>query len=812
MAQGACGPVDDPWADVPDEAATARAILDVSGTVIRWNDGARRLLGTTADGIVGHPAAELLADPAAAAQVGPALRGRARWHGTLDLRHRDGRTVPVRLVAHRLTDDTWGPPGWLVVSALAGTEATQADTDLPRDAFRHAPNALALYDTDVRLRRANLAMERVLGLREDDMRGLRLSEIGGKPQSMELERQVREVAAGGAPRDVRTRLRTGGEAREHAWMGRLAPVRDGADRLVAVALSAVDLSREDEARSRLQLINDAGTRIGTTLEVGRTAQEFADVCVPRLADFVSVDLLQEPRDPGADTGWPSEGYVRLRRIAHRSVTSGTPEAMVSVGAVWDHPLAAGTVHALLSGEPVTVHRGDPDFLTWVAQDPVRSRRAAELGVHAILAVPLTSRRKTLGVALLVRYRRPERFAPDDVLLAREIASRAAVSLDNAQRFTKERDTAFALQRSLLPRTLPQRSAVDVAHRYLAASGHSGVGGDWFDVIALSGARVALVVGDVVGHGVQASATMGRLRTAVRTLSDVDLPPDELIAHLDDLVVRLADETGGGESAGDIGATCLYAVYDPVSGSCSMARAGHPPPVVASPDGTVVETLEVPAGPPLGLGGLPFEAAEFRLPPGSVLALFTDGLVERRDRDVDAGYRALHAALARPAATLDQRCAGVLDALLPDEPPTDDVALLMATTRVLDAANVITWDVPHEPAACATARREVSEQLDRWGLAEAAFTTELVVTELLTNAIRHATGPVRLRLIVDDTLICEVSDTSATSPHMRRAGTFDEGGRGLMLVAQLAQRWGTRHSPTGKTIWAEQQRPDRAGES
>ncbi|NJQ14012.1 SpoIIE family protein phosphatase [Streptomyces bohaiensis] len=811
MAQGACGPLDDPWAEVPDEAATARAILDPAATVTCWNDGARRLLGRPAEEVVGRPVAELLADPEALSRVARAARGKPRWHGTLEVLHRTGRALPVRVIAHRLTDADWGPPGWLVVTPLEGLEATGADADLPRDAFRHAPNALALYDTAVRLRRANLAMEAVLGLREDDIRGLRLSEIGGKRQSMELENQVRQVAEEGRPRDVRTRLRTGGERREHAWMGRLAPIRDAQDHLVAVALSAVDLSTEDEARSRLQLINDAGTRIGTTLEVDRTAQEFADVCVPRLADFVSVDLLQEPRDPGADTDWPAEGHVRLRRIAHCSSTPGTPEAMLPIGAVWDHPMAAGTVHALLSGEAVTVVRGEPGFLAWVAQDPERGRHAADLGVHSILAVPLTSRRKTLGVALLLRYRRPDRFAPDDVLLAREIASRAAVSLDNAQRFTRERDTALALQRSLLPRTLPQLSGVDVAHRYLAASGHSGVGGDWFDVIALSGARVALVVGDVVGHGVQASATMGRLRTAVRTLSDVDLPPDELIAHLDDLVVRLAEETGGGESAGDIGATCLYAVYDPVSGTCSMARAGHPPPVVASPDGATVTTLDVPAGPPLGLGGLPFEAAEFVLAPGSVLALFTDGLVERRQRDVDAGYRALHLALARPADSLDDRCAAVLDALLQNEPPTDDVALLMAATRVLDARHVVTWDVPHEPAACATARRGVAEQLDRWGLSEAAFTTELVVTELLTNAIRHATGPVKLRLILDDTLICEVSDTSATSPHMRRASSFDEGGRGLMLVAQLAQRWGTRHSPTGKTIWAEQQRPDRSGE-
>ncbi len=218
-------------------------------------------------------------------------------------------------------------------------------------------------------------------------------------------------------------------------------------------------------------------------------------------------------------------------------------------------------------------------------------------------------------------------------------------------------------------------------------------------------------------------------------------------------------------------------------------------------------MELPAGPPLGLGGLPFESAEFSLPEGSVLALFTDGLVERRDRDVDEGYRLLHEALAAPAVSLDARCGAVVEALLPSGAPGDDVALLMARTRVLDAAHVVTWDVPDDPASCGTARKDVEGQLTRWELQEAAFTTELVVTELISNAIRHSSGPIRLRLILDRTLIVEVSDTSSTAPHLRRAALFDEGGRGLMLVAQLAQRWGTRHSADGKTIWAELQLPD-----
>jgi anti-sigma regulatory factor (Ser/Thr protein kinase) len=310
---------------------------------------------------------------------------------------------------------------------------------------------------------------------------------------------------------------------------------------------------------------------------------------------------------------------------------------------------------------------------------------------------------------------------------------------------------------------------------------------------------------VVGHGIQASATMGRLRTAVRTLADVDLPPDELLTHLDDLVVRLSQESDDGRPAGDVGATCLYAVYDPISRMCAMAAAGHPTPALALPDGTV-EFVDIPVGPPLGVGGLPFEAVERELPEGALLALYTDGLIEDRLRDIDEGRAALAEALGHPAGTLDDACQTVLDRLCPVSGARDDIALLLARTRVLDASRVADWEVEVDPAAVSRIRHLVTDRLGAWGLDELVFTTELVVSELVTNAIRHAAPPIGLRLIHDATLICEVSDSSSTSPHLRRARTYDEGGRGLLLVAQLTQRWGTRHHATGKTIWAEQSLP------
>jgi serine phosphatase RsbU (regulator of sigma subunit)/anti-sigma regulatory factor (Ser/Thr protein kinase) len=449
--------------------------------------------------------------------------------------------------------------------------------------------------------------------------------------------------------------------------------------------------------------------------------------------------------------------------------------------------------------------GEPDFARWVEERNARFPEGSSYrkGVHSMIAVPLRARGTTLGVAVGVRMANPEDYAADDAVLAEELASRAAVCIDNARRFARERSTALALQHSLLPRDLPGQAAVEVAHRYLPSGSLAGIGGDWFDVIPLSGSRVALVVGDVVGHGIPSSATMGRLCTAVRTLADVDLPPDELLTHLDDLVTHLATDDTGDEVA-ELGATCLYAVYDPVSRRLTMAAAGHPPPAVVLPDGTA-SLVPMTAGPPLGVGGLPFESVELELPEGAVVALYTDGLIEDRDRDIDHATAELCRALTTSAESLDALCDEVLKAVMPEE-PSDDVALLLVRTRALGADRVATWDIEPDPAHVAGARQAATEQLTAWGLDEEAFVTELVVSELVTNAIRYGEPPIQLRLIRDSALICEVSDGSSTSPHLRRAHAYDEGGRGLLLVAQLTQRWGSRQTGSGKTIWAEQPLP------
>ncbi|MEV0220145.1 SpoIIE family protein phosphatase [Streptomyces sp. NPDC050704] len=563
------------------------------------------------------------------------------------------------------------------------------------------------------------------------------------------------------------------------------------------------------ARRRLELLHDAGVRIGTALDVTRTAEELAEVSVPRFADFVAVDLPDsvlrgdEPESVGADTG--------LRRVALGAVREGPHlDGLHGVGDPVRYIPATPQARCLETGRPVL----EPvlaDAGGWIAQDPAGAERALAAGIHSLIAVPLRARGVTLGVVSFYRSDKPVPFEDDDLSLAQELVGRAAICIDNARLFTREHNTALALQRSLLPRGRPEQNAVDVAYRYLPA--HAGVGGDWFDVIPLSGARVALVVGDVVGHGLHAAATMGRLRTAVHNFCSLDLPPDDLLTHLDDLVGRL--DGGEGWEAGDgtgldagvIGATCLYAVYDPVSRRCTLTRAGHPQPALVRPDGTV-EFLDVPSGPPLGVGGMPFETVELELPEGSQLVLFTDGLVEDRLSDIDDGLERLRGVLASAGRPPEETCEAVLDALLPARRvrPRDDIALLVARTRALGPGQVAQWELPSDPAVVARARAEVTRQLAAWDLDDLAFTTELVASELVTNAIRHATGPVQLRLLRDRALICEVSDGSSTSPRLRRARTEDEGGRGLFLVAQLTERWGTRYTSTGKIIWTEQALP------
>ncbi|MEU9256726.1 SpoIIE family protein phosphatase [Streptomyces sp. NPDC048270] len=549
------------------------------------------------------------------------------------------------------------------------------------------------------------------------------------------------------------------------------------------------------ARRRLELLAEASNRIGTTLDVSRTAGELAEIAVPRLADFVTIDM-PEAVLRGEESPHPT---TEMHRTVVHGIRADCP--FYPVGRPVSLRPTTPHMRCLSTGQPVL----EPDLKAafgWIAQDPEHAELLLAHGIHSLITVPLLARGVLLGIAGFYRAQDPAPYGDDDRSLAQELAARAALCIDNARRYTREHTLALSLQRSLLPRGLPEQDAVEVAHRYLPAE--HGVGGDWFDVIPLSGTRVALLVGDVVGHGLHAAATMGRLRTAARNFAELELAPDELLTHLDNLMVRLDREEGGDQAAdgstGIVGATFLYAVYDPTSQECTMARAGHPPPALVRADGTV-DFLELPAGPPLGLGGLPFESVTFHLPENSQLVLFTDGLVEDRHRDIDVALDNLRRALAHPDRAPEETCRAVLEAMAPEH-PADDIALLVARTHAVRPDKIATWDLPADPARVSEVRNAAVDQLSRWGLDESAFATELLLSELVTNAVRYGAGPIRVRLIHDRTLICEVHDTSSTAPRMRHAALTDEGGRGLFLVAQLAQAWGTRYTTEGKVIWAE----------
>ncbi|MEV8540819.1 SpoIIE family protein phosphatase [Streptomyces sp. NPDC051572] len=780
------------------EQASAAAVINARGIVTGWSDGARTLTGYPAEEAVGRPVAALLAEP-------PSTTALAALAGTLVLRHRDGTPLPLTVRACPVLGADGAPDGYVLTAEPLAEPAPAPGPTLAEQAFQQASMSFSVFDTEQRYLRLNDVACRVMGVPEDVLIGRFFPEsVEDADHSRSFLTNLRLVAETGRP--VRYNSWAGAPAlnREHAWSIEMWPLKEDSGEVTGVALAAFDSTEQYLAQQRLALLNEAAAGIGTTLDVVRTAEELVEILVPRYADFASVDLL--PWVLGADEPPPaSDGEIVLRRVAHGSVDEGTPGAAVRLGQTDVYEPSSPPVRALREGRAVRSQAGEPEFVRWVADRNARSPEGIShrKGVHSMIAVPLRARGTTLGVAVGVRMAHPDDYAADDAVLAEELASRAAVCIDNARRFARERSTALALQHSLLPRDLPGQAAVEVAHRYLPSGSLAGIGGDWFDVIPLSGSRVALVVGDVVGHGIPSSATMGRLCTAVRTLADVDLPPDELLTHLDDLVTHLATDDTGDEVA-ELGATCLYAVYDPVSRRLTMAAAGHPPPAVVLPDGTA-SLVPMTAGPPLGVGGLPFEAVELELPEGATVALYTDGLIEDRDRDVDHATAELCRALTASAESLDALCDSVLKAVMPED-PSDDVALLLVRTRALGADRVATWDIEPDPAHVAGARQAATEQLTAWGLDEESFVTELVVSELVTNAIRYGEPPIQLRLIRDSALICEVSDGSSTSPHLRRAHAYDEGGRGLLLVAQLTQRWGSRQTGSGKTIWAEQPLP------
>ncbi|MFI8872839.1 SpoIIE family protein phosphatase [Streptomyces sp. NPDC055243] len=780
-----------------DVTRAATAVVDAQDTVIGWSPAAQRLLGYRPREIVGRPVSTFLS-PGPTPAV-PPLHPRSQGNEIRVARHRDGHELIVATAVCPLPGD--GEAGRvLVATELKDLRQWESRLALLHGLTTQSPVGLAIYDTDLRLTWCNTAYEREIGRPFAEFRGLRADELysdgvfvsKGHPPT--LDAVMHHVLKTGEPfLDLHFKGRPPSDpTTDHLWSCAYYRLQDPDGHVFGVCEDAFDITDRYKAQQRLALLVEAGRGIGTALDVLVTAEKITEVAVPEFAATVTVDLARAVLE-GEVPATSGSAAMSLVRVA--GCCSAQDAGRENPGQRPRSP--ADRV-------PVEYPSGSPQH---------RSLSSGGLVLdETTLVVPLRAGNNTLGLVTFVRGTGSATFDSGEVALADELVARTAVSIDNARRFTRERTASLALQRQLLPQHVPEQSAVDVAYRYLPTDDVTGVGGDWFDVIPLSGTRVGLVVGDVVGHGLQAAATMGRLRTTVRAFAQMDMDPVELLSRLDDLVAQSAEEQRSELGTPDgvyadvtTGATCLYAVYDPVSRRCVMARAGHLPPAVVAPDGRP-SFPELPAGPPLGLGGLPFESMEIELPVGSLLALFTDGLVEARDRDIDHGLDTLGRVLGDRGASLEDLCDRAVSELLPGGPTADDTALLLVRTRELDTARVTEWELPAEPVAAGRARELATGQLRQWGLEELSFATELVVSELVTNAVRYAEGPIQVRLIRDRTLLCEVADRGHTSPHLRHSGEDDEGGRGLFIVAQLVQRWGTRYTRSGKTIWTEQAFP------
>jgi serine phosphatase RsbU (regulator of sigma subunit) len=577
---------------------------------------------------------------------------------------------------------------------------------------------------------------------------------------------------------------------------------DGRSALAIVRIPPLSTERFlDPAVMRHGLLDDTFRQIGAGQDLDQMARGLINIVVAHFSNVATL-LVQESLVADEAPMQHKDGAHLLRRLAVASDDHDPGwEVTFPIGEVVRHQ--AGTIYAQCMDTGKPVQKASGGRAGHVAESWMRQPAPGLLSGACKLLLPLNARGATLGYIVCTRKHDSRPFDAYDIEIGMEFASRAAILLDNARRYDRERATALTLQRSLLPTGLSAPSSVEVRHRYLPGNQLIEVGGDWYESIALPGARVALVVGDVAGHGVRAAVTMGRLRTAIQTLAMLELPPAESLQQLNELMQKM------GEREPHF-ATCAFAIYDAVTGSLEVASAGHLPPLLVAAKGRS-EFLDVSPAPPLGIGDGPISSRTFEVKDGSLLVLYTDGLVESRGRDIDDGLKRLQsvfgpASVKEPIEALAQAALAEVSA----DQHRDDVALLIARLARIDRGRRACWTLPGDATSARRARRLVVKPLKKWQLGAFVDTTQLLASELVTNAIRYAEGPVTLRLICEDTLVCEVADSSPALPRLWDAAGDDERGRGLQIVSRLSHRWGSRRTPAGKIVWCEQQTPPSAG--
>ncbi|WP_455358667.1 SpoIIE family protein phosphatase [Streptomyces sp. SYSU K21746] len=865
-----------PPGSIYDYIRVASFSIGPDGLIEQWSLRAEELFGLVARDAVGKDPVEAFM-PADARdrghrKVAEILDGK-EWTGLVPFR------MPDRRGAHGVAEiyvmptrtESGERAALCIVVDVRALRRIETDLAASQAIFGQSPFGFLLFGTDLTVQRANRRFATVFGGAADDHRGKTVHDYLSRGEADRMTAALKRVLeTGEAVTDMQLVGAAPGSKDRRHWSINLYRVHSGTGQPVGVAGLGTDVTRRHlaareaaSARRNLALLNEAGARIGNSLDLETTARELLDVTVPGFCDLASVDLYQgllagdeaAPGLMGSDhAGGYGGGSAELRRVAFASAVSDAPLAApwcaaegsdpgpIAVGAVHRYPFNSPCAGALRTARPRLIDGPAPDDL-----------------IQCTLAVPMVAHDTVVGLAQFSRTKGSEPFGERDRALAVELAARAAVCIDNARLYRREHERALILQRSLLPPGDPEAAGLDIACRYLPGNTATEVGGDWFDVIELPGHRTALVVGDVMGRGLRAAVAMGELRTAVRTLALLDLEPAEVLSALDEIARGLGAPGGGKQTPraalqsrdADLSevylATCVYAVYDPVTRRCTFANAGHLPPVLVEPGepgepSRPALLLEVPPGMPLGVGGEPFEEVEVELPEGALLALYTDGLVESRDHPLDEGLRSLRGALADPSRpppatsprlrpgvppgrcpqsghhsstaalrtdpyrSLEDVCDHVLNTL-DTRHGEDDIALLMARVQGLPQDAVGDWQLPREPRSVGRARELARAQLTAWDLEALVDTTELLVSELVTNALRYGEGEIRLRLLRDRTLVCEVWDGGLVQPRRRRARDTDEGGRGLQLVGLLSAAWGSRRTPRGKTVWFELPLPD-----
>ncbi|MBT2397106.1 SpoIIE family protein phosphatase [Streptomyces sp. ISL-100] len=801
-----------------ERAATGRiplavVVVDGDGLVSHWSTGARSLFGPAREEAVGRLATDLMPVSGALADDAAHMAGRAyeSYEGLgpglddtlsgLTSCPAAGRATLFEPGRDRLDVLWWayplvvpGPERLLVLAADAGRLASEHRAE-GRGTERIVPG-FALHTEfpgSGELARRLPEILPSMSVGESGRIVAQVLELGYPVLEFSHHDRVPVTPDWGVPRRVRR------------GAGRPSATRDAAEPLGVPTEQDLDLEYA-AVREHLEFLNEVSGRIGSSLDLARTIGEVGAAVVPRFTDVAGTYLREQVIAGEGFPDGPPDAAAMWHRVAVEHVDApGRWDDVVPVGESMVFPVHTPFFQCMTTGDPVLVPRISEEMGTAIAAQFEKRDIRPLINGRSMLVVPLKARDVVLGFMILLRHPGRALFNDMDRVTGAELAARAGLVLDNARMYTYQESVADSLQTSMLPRVAPRMAGCDTATRYLPGTLLGRVGGDWFDSVKLPGSRTALVVGDVMGHGLNSAAMMGQLRTAVQTMAALDLAPEQLLRNLDDLAQRLGPHYL---------ATCLYVVYDPVRGDLLLANAGHIPPVLVRAADGRSELLDLPAGAPIGVGGVAFECVRMPVEPGDRLVMCTDGLVEVRGEDIGVGLAALCESAAHPAASMDDACDTVIRALAASAwkegrgGRKDDVALLMVRLNGIAERDVAQWELTLEPREVGRARRLVRGQLAAWGLEKAAQSAELLVSEIVTNAVRHGethTDSRRgaLRLVRGDGLLCEVTDDDGHAlPALTSAGPDDEAGRGLAVVDSVAREWGANRTGEGKTVWFE----------